>query len=834
MKRWIALLLLCVAVILLGQPSPSTPPIRFWFPRGVGPLSTRPASCTPNRDVFICVGTGCAAGTEMQYCTAANTWSSFAASNGTAPYTADVSGQVTLNVTATTHGKGTLPEYSCWDSTIDPPKYVSVSCWAERAVNGDLTFAWSPAFTGQVVIYGQVQGPAGAAGPTGATGAAGATGPSGATGPAGATGPSGPQGAAGPTGATGAAGAAGAAGATGATGPQGPSGAAGAAGATGPTGPAGVAGATGATGATGPAGPTGATGTQGPAGATGPSGPSGPAGTAAAGGSTTQVQYNNAGSLGGMSQWTTNGTTNLNGSATAVLQSTTIKDHNGNPFIVSSATASAVNSITVTNAATANPATVDIAATGSDTNINLSLTPKGSGSVVIAGSNGQMKITEGTAPTGAAGYDWLYGDSTAHRLKMINNNGTAAQVVASGADINTSDQVTVTHLAAALPVNQGGTGTQSTLTGLVRGNASAMTAAELSGDVTTSGSNAATLANIPSAVPMAGSLLATAIAAPATPAAGKGSIYIDSTSKNIAVKDDAGVVKHGVQTDAGTANNYISAISDAGAITKSRPACATLSDSAGGCSMSTTAGGDLSGTLPSPTVTKINGTALSGLATGILKNTATTGVPSIATVGTDYGTPDASTKTLTNTTIDAEGTGNVITIPEKVWLPGAGCNNATASTFWDLPTSTPAAPACVTGTNTQKGVLDFADTSGGFSAQNTVLLPADFSGAIDARIIWTTTATSGNAKWSLSTICTDVAASATDDPAFNTASTVTTAAPGTTTRVQTSAITGVTATGCAAGNLLHVKIFRDGNDAADTIAATARLIGVELTIRRAM
>jgi hypothetical protein len=34
--------------------------------------------------------------------------------------------------------------------------------------------------------------------------------------------------------------------------------------------------------------------------------------------------------------------------------------------------------------------------------------------------------------------------------------------------------------------------------------------------------------------------------------------------------------------------------------------------------------------------------------------------------------------------------------------------------------------------------------------------------------------------------------------------------------------------------LLHVKIFRDGDDAADTISATARFIGAELTYRRAM
>ena len=45
--------------------------------------------------------------------------------------------------------------------------------------------------------------------------------------------------------------------------------------------------------------------------------------------------------------------------------------------------------------------------------------------------------------------------------------------------------------------------------------------------------------------------------------------------------------------------------------------------------------GDLSGTAAAPTVKGINGTALSGLSTGILKNTTTTGVPSIA-VAADF------------------------------------------------------------------------------------------------------------------------------------------------------------------------------------------------------
>jgi hypothetical protein len=55
---------------------------------------------------------------------------------------------------------------------------------------------------------------------------------------------------------------------------------------------------------------------------------------------------------------------------------------------------------------------------------------------------------------------------------------------------------TAAGLSSTLAVASGGTGTALTLTGLVRGSASAMTAAELSGDATTSGSNAVTVVKI--------------------------------------------------------------------------------------------------------------------------------------------------------------------------------------------------------------------------------------------------------------------------------------------------------------------------------------------------
>lgn len=66
-----------------------------------------------------------------------------------------------------------------------------------------------------------------------------------------------------------------------------------------------------------------------------------------------------------------------------------------------------------------------------------------------------------------------------------------------------------------------------------------------------------------------------------------------------------------------------------------------------------TLSGDVTGsgsTAITVAVTKINGVALSGLGTGILKNTTGTGVPSIATAGTDYLTPGA-TQTVTATRI---------------------------------------------------------------------------------------------------------------------------------------------------------------------------------------
>ena len=206
---------------------------------------------------------------------------------------------------------------------------------------------------------------------------------------------------------------------------------------------------------------------------------------------------------------------------------------------------------------------------------------------------------------------------------------------------------------------------------------------------------------------------------------------------------------------------------------------------------------------------------------------------SAATAVTNLGIASA-TMTVTNKTLDAEGTGNAITTTSKPWIPVAGCQNATAGLLWDSPTSNAAAAACITGTNTQKGVADF-DATTDESLQSTLRLPDDFAGAIDAKIVWLAAATSGSAGLCVQLVCT--ADAETDDPAFPAQASgncVSDAAKGTTLQTNVATITGVTSTGCAAGELLHVALSRDANGGAvtDDMTGDARVIGLELTIRR--
>jgi hypothetical protein len=87
-----------------------------------------------------------------------------------------------------------------------------------------------------------------------------------------------------------------------------------------------------------------------------------------------------------------------------------IDDSNGNEEIIFTATASAVNELTVANAATGN--NPNVTASGSDADVGINLTPKGVGAVTFNGTGKIQAVKEkvtvtAVASTGTINYDFL-------------------------------------------------------------------------------------------------------------------------------------------------------------------------------------------------------------------------------------------------------------------------------------------------------------------------------------------------------------------------------------------------------------------------------------------
>lgn len=186
--------------------------------------------------------------------------------------------------------------------------------------------------------------------------------------------------------------------------------------------------------------------------------------------------------------------------------------------------------------------------------------------------------------------------------------------------------------------------------------------------------------------------------------------------------------------------------------------------------------------------------------------------------------------TVTGKDFNAASSGNVLTSTHKTWFQGAGINNATVASFFDLPTSLAPTPTAATGTNTQTATLDFPDSDGAYQIQTSMMLPSDWSGLVDAKIRWKSAATSGDVVWNVATIC--VADGETDDPSWNTSSTTTDTAKGTTLQMNDAVLTSVIITGCSAGELMHVQVSRDRTAGADTITGVVKFMGLELTVTR--
>jgi hypothetical protein len=125
---------------------------------------------------------------------------------------------------------------------------------------------------------------------------------------------------------------------------------------------------------------------------------------------------------------------------------TSVLDTNGNELALLTATSSAVNEFTIANAATGSGPT--ISSTGDDTNIDINLTPKGTGDVVLAGDT--VKV----------------GDSAAAATLTSNGAGTLTVTTGGASDLilNTnsgtnSGNITITDAADGdITISPNGTG----------------------------------------------------------------------------------------------------------------------------------------------------------------------------------------------------------------------------------------------------------------------------------------------------------------------------------------------------------------------------------------
>ena len=123
-----------------------------------------------------------------------------------------------------------------------------------------------------------------------------------------------------------------------------------------------------------------------------------------------------------------------NGFNIAFDNATGISDDSGNQQIIFNKTASAVNEVTIANAATANDPT--FTASGDDANIGLDFIPKGTGAVTFLGTGKLQQVKEkvsvfATATTGTIDYNFLdqailYHTTTATGNFTINLRGSSS------------------------------------------------------------------------------------------------------------------------------------------------------------------------------------------------------------------------------------------------------------------------------------------------------------------------------------------------------------------------------------------------------------------------
>lgn len=237
-----------------------------------------------------------------------------------------------------------------------------------------------------------------------------------------------------------------------------------------------------------------------------------------------------------------------------------------------------------------------------------------------------------------------------------------------------------------------------------------------------------------------------------------------------------------------------------------------------------------------------NEQALGALATGILKNTTTTGVLSIAAAGTDYVAPGAATSsglTMATSRLLGRTTGSSGAIEEITVGSGltfsSGSLSATGSSgtktlfrFTALDAQPPSSNYAQFRTRNNVAVLDF-DPSTDESTVFVGVIPegADFTTGIAVRIHWiATSATSNDVIW---TAAFERANTDLDSDSFATGVSATSTTNATSGIITTTVInfSGSEIDGLTAGDPFRIKISRDADNGSDTMTGDAEFVVVE-------